>query len=368
MKVLGLASYPIEAAATRYRLAQFVEPLKERGIALDVRPFLDSAQFHALYGGGPKLSTLLSLERSVRGRLADVFRARRYDLLFVQREAMFFGPAFFEWIYQRAGRLPLVLDLDDATYVRYVSPTYGRLGSFFKFFGKTDRLIERAATVICGNRFIAEYVERKGTPTAIVPTVVDTDLFKPVEHRHAAPVIGWVGTHSTYPSLVSLFPVLRALAGKYEFTLKIVGAGVERIDLEGVEVENLPWSLARELADFQSLDIGLYPITTSGSANEQWILGKSGFKAIQYMALGLPSVIAPVGVCAEIGEPGVTHLAASTPEEWAAALEALLASAERRRAMGAAARAYSLAHYTIGQLTGKIEKVFRDAVGRPGRV
>jgi hypothetical protein len=41
MNVLALASYPVEAAATRYRLEQFVAPLAERGIRLDVHPFLD---------------------------------------------------------------------------------------------------------------------------------------------------------------------------------------------------------------------------------------------------------------------------------------------------------------------------------------
>jgi len=30
MKVMALASYPIQAAATRYRLSQFVAPLQER--------------------------------------------------------------------------------------------------------------------------------------------------------------------------------------------------------------------------------------------------------------------------------------------------------------------------------------------------
>ncbi len=45
MRVLGLASYPVEAAATRYRLEQFVAPLAERGIELTIKPFLDSSLF-----------------------------------------------------------------------------------------------------------------------------------------------------------------------------------------------------------------------------------------------------------------------------------------------------------------------------------
>ncbi|MBK7512430.1 MAG: hypothetical protein IPI76_09225 [Chloracidobacterium sp.] len=82
-------------------------------------------------------------------------------MIFVQREAMIFGPPIFEWLYRRIANIPMVLDLDDATYVPYVSPSYGRLGSYLKFFWQ-DRPVDSAASVVvCGNRFIAEYVKGK---------------------------------------------------------------------------------------------------------------------------------------------------------------------------------------------------------------
>ncbi|MBS1792991.1 MAG: glycosyltransferase family 4 protein [Acidobacteria bacterium] len=354
MRVLGLCSYPIEAAATRYRLAQFVEPLAARGIELEMSPFLDSRRFARLYEGSSPFEKVFGLGGPLVKRLSEVLKARRYDALFVQREAMLFGPAVFEWLLQRAGRLPLVLDLDDATYIPYESPTYGRLGSFFKFFGKTDRLIERAETVICGNRFIAEYVEKKGTKTAIVPTVVDTDKFVPVEKDNAVPVLGWIGTHSTFPLLESIFPVLQRLAAEHRFVLRIVGAGRPDVALAGVEIDNRPWSLEREVRDFQTLDVGLYPIAVSASASNEWLLGKSGFKAIQYLTVGIPYVVTPVGVCAEIGIEGETHFFARTEDEWFASLSALLESAELRRKMGAKGRENALENYTISQQVNKI--------------
>ncbi len=45
MRVLAIANFPAEAAATRFRVGQFVGQLRERGIKLDVRPFLSSGQF-----------------------------------------------------------------------------------------------------------------------------------------------------------------------------------------------------------------------------------------------------------------------------------------------------------------------------------
>src|SRR5690606_2002682 len=154
----------------------------------------------------------------------------------------------------------IVLDLDDATYVPYDSPSFGRLTRTLKFFGKTDRLIDRARVVTSGNRFIAEYVERRGGRAVVVPTVVDTDIFAPAEKQNDPPVIGWVGTHSTFPSLEWLLPVCRRLAETHKFKLRIVGAGREGLKIDGVDAEWLPWSMKREVADFQTLDIGVYPI------------------------------------------------------------------------------------------------------------
>ena len=360
MRALGLCSYPTEAAATRFRLEQFVGPLATHGIELTVSPFLNSLQFKALYKHGGVFGKVLGLVRPVLKRVSELFAVGKYDLILVQREAMIFGPAIFEWLYQKLGRVPMVLDLDDATYVRYVSPTYGRIGSFFKFFGKTDNLIKRSELVVSGNRYIAEYVESKGAESVVIPTVVDTDAFCPIEKSNEIPVIGWIGTHSTYPFLQSIFPVLERLASKHRFVLKIVGAEVETIKIDGVQIENHEWAMEREIADFQSLDIGLYPITISGAANEQWLLGKSGFKAIQYMAVGVPFVMSPVGVCGEIGVAGITHFNAETLENWHDSLDRLLSDRTLRSEMGKAARLHSLEHYGREKHASALAKALRS--------
>ena len=360
MKVLALASYPKEAAATRFRLEQFVTPLAERGIELTINPFLDSKLFDRLYRHESLPRTSLGLMKSALFRLRDVLAARKADVILVQREAMMFGPPLIEWLITRALKRPMVLDLDDATYVSYTSPTYGGMGKALKWFSKTDDLIRWAAVVTCGNRSIAEYVSSKGARARIIPTVVDTDVFRPA--RRAAKnsvVLGWVGTHSTFPYLESIFPVLRELAANHAFCLKVVGAGKDEVSVPGVEVENLPWKLEREVQDFQSIDVGLYPIDPS--LYGQWSAGKSGFKAIQYMAVGIPYVATPVGGSAEIGEAGETHFFATTNDEWHRALETLIVDAERRQAMGAAGRRHVIEHYGLQTQADKLGNALREA-------
>jgi glycosyltransferase involved in cell wall biosynthesis len=362
MRVLALCSYPQEAAATRFRLMQYIEPLRERNIELSVSAFLTSQQMATLYREGSMARKAVAMLPRVAERAVGVGVARNYDLLFVQREAMIFGPGLFEWLYKTIGRVPMVLDLDDATYIRYISPTYGKLGSLFKFFGKTDNLIKRSSVVVCGNRSIAEYVESLGAKTAVIPTVVDTEKFRPAANKNGVPLIGWIGTHSTYQFLKTLFPVLQQLAKKHNFVLRIVGSGNETISVKGVEVENLNWDLEREVEDFRGLDIGLYPLATTEDVSHEWIMGKSGFKAIQYMAVGVPFVMTPIGVCAELGEVAKTHFIATTEDEWFESLDKLLSNPELRSRMGAAGREHSLAHYTVSKQADLLADVMEGAV------
>lgn len=358
MKVLALASYPVEAAATRYRLQQFVKPLAARGIELTIKPFLDSYSFVQLYRDSSRVSTAVNLLWATVKRIAMTATLGKPDVILVQREAMIVGPPVVEWLGTRLFKRPMVLDLDDATYVPYTSPTYGGLTKALKFFRKTDDLIRWSRVVICGNQTIADYVLKKGARTEIIPTVVDTDKFKPREARNQSlPVVGWVGTHSTFPFLEAILPALSEVAKQRPFKLKVVGSGRPVVSVPGLEIENLEWNLNREVEDFQSLDIGLYPV----NADNNWATGKSGFKAIQYMSAGVPYVATPIGAAAQIGIENVTHLFARTQAEWIDKLTTLLADEAKRREMGRAGRRHAVECYHLESQADKLASVLREA-------
>lgn len=345
LRVLGLATFPPEAAATRFRLWQYRERLRRRGIDLRVRPMLSTAGFSALYDRRRPRAASAAVAAGVARRLADAVRAWRSDVVVVQREAALFGPPVLEWLAAEVMRRPLVLDLDDATWIPYDSPTYGRLGRWLKWSGKADRLIELSAAVVCGNRYIERHVEATGTPTLVLPTLVDLDTYRPRPRAVPAgdpPVIGWIGTHSTVPYLDEVAPALSRLAADHRFRLRVVGAGDSWRPPTELDAEVVPWRLAEEVAVLQSFDIGLYPLR-----EDAWAMGKSGFKAIQYLAVGVPYVVSPVGSAAEIGMAGTTHLEATGAEEWHASLSRLLADAGLRRKMGRAGRAHAEARFAL---------------------
>jgi len=125
VRVLALAPYPYEGASTRFRLGQFVPALAAQGIDVKVRPFIDGPTFRVLYQPSARGRAALGLLRGAAGRLVDLVRARDADVVLVLREAVIVGPPVVEVLATAIGRCPLVLDLDDATWVPYRSPTHG---------------------------------------------------------------------------------------------------------------------------------------------------------------------------------------------------------------------------------------------------
>ena len=123
LRVLALVPYPLEQApGQRYRLEQWAPYLREQGIAVDFAPFADDALARILYQPGKGLIKAIAMLRQLMRRFPVAWRARGYDLVFVQREASLIGPAWAERLVH-ARRCSIVYDFDDAVYLPYRSPT-----------------------------------------------------------------------------------------------------------------------------------------------------------------------------------------------------------------------------------------------------
>lgn len=330
MRVLFVTAHPIEGPSSRFRVYQFMDYLCEQGVEATVRPFLSSQLAPIVYGHGRVgFKTGITLWGAAR-RFADVLAACRYDVVYVLREAFPFGPPLFEHALKAfAGRL--VFDFDDAIYMP--SLAYANPLDRLRDFGKPAKIIRMASQIVVGNDYLRDYATRfTDAPdrVTVIPTVVDTNEYRPPLSRNSGTtcVIGWIGTPRGSSYLRDLIDVIADLAQAHpQVAFKFVGA--EPFDVRSLPVTFKAWRLEEEVADLQSFDIGIMPLT-----DDEETRGKCGFKLIQYMSVGIPVVCSPVGANLSIVEDGASGYFASTPTEWLASLKRLIQDPELRRRLG----------------------------------
>ncbi len=357
MRILFLVPHPWEGASSRYRVLQYVPHFEAAGIRCTVSSFLSKDFYRVAYQvghWGRKGSCFLA--SSLR-RLRDLLRSGRYDVVFIHLEAFPFGPPLIEQSLALRG-IPFVFDLDDAIFLP-TSRSAHLVARWLRRPQKLPAILRWSRHVITCNDYLRHYAEQFNPQVTVIPTCVDIQQFTPIIPRSARtrPVIGWVGSHSTAGYLDVLKPVLARLAQRFEFTLKIVGAG-RPMQIPGVDIYQEPWTLAKDVSFFQDLDIGVYPLP-----DEPWVLGKTGFKTVQYMAVGVPCVVSAVGRNCEIVQDGVNGFLAHSEEEWYDRLARLLSDASLRSRLGAAGRRTVEERFAMQQYIPTYVDIFRKVAG-----
>ena len=356
VRVLALSPIPIEGAGCRFRIAQFIPYLREHGFEVTISPFYSREYFDIVYRHGHLLRKAAGAVPLLWRRLRTLGDIGNYDVVFLYREAIPAGPPMIERAIAKRG-LPIVYDFDDAIFL----PNVSEANQHVSFLKKPERIAEvlRLSTkVIAGNEFLATYARRHHGDVTVIPTAVDTDYFKPAATSSSRErlVVGWIGSPTTFQYLKGLAPILRDVASEHPFTLRVSGAG-EPVNFPGLQTETPAWSLAGEVALFNTLDIGVYPLT-----DDDWSRGKCGFKAIQCMACGVPVVAQAVGVNRQIIVDGENGFLAATPEEWKQKLGRLLTDAALRERFARAGRKTIEERYSVRVVAPRLEAVLRDAL------
>ena len=364
-RVLALSPIPEEGAGCRFRVSQYLPYLEESGFDVTVSAFYTPDFFKMVYRPGHYLYKAAMITALSARRLVESLKVRDYDLVFLYREAIPFGPPLIERLIAAQG-VPIVYDFDDAIFLPSVSEA-NRAVSFLKNPGRVATIVRESRAVVVGNEFLAQYARRYNPAVTVIPTAVDTERFRPRE-PDAVPrselVVGWIGSPTTFQYLEALAGILKEVARQHPFTLRVSGAG-RPVSFPGVTVEEVPWSMRDEVALFNGCDIGVYPLT-----DDEWSKGKCGFKAIQCMACGVPVVAAAVGVNREIITDGVDSFLASTPAEWIDKLGRLLTDRALRGRMAEAGRRRIEDKYSLRVTAPALAAALTEALRRPaaGRV
>jgi glycosyltransferase involved in cell wall biosynthesis len=225
--------------------------------------------------------------------------------------------------------------------------------------------------VTTGDNLRMQLVRDNGFPPeriTSVPTGIDASRFAPGERGAARRATGLpaerrlIGIVATLRSWKGHRYLIEALARLPADTgLVIVGDGPQRQNIEakirefnlgdrvrlaGNRDDVLPW--------LQSLDVFALPSYANEGVPQA---------LVQAMLCGLPCVTTAVGSIGEVARDGDTAIVVKAEDtaDLRRGLERLLADAELRARLGAAARRHCAEHLGVGTMLDRMEKVFRDA-------
>lgn len=326
----------LRVPSARFRVRQYVDALRRLG--------LEIVEFASRTGSYPPEGAYARARWGILAlaeRLPEALRSYRYDLTLLQRE-------FLSTLVtlEPLTASPRILDVDDAIWLH----RGGRAAH------KLARMCDR---VICGNNYLAEWFGTINANVTVLPTAVDTDHFLPAPHNRgsSAPlVIGWIGTSGNLGYLRNIEPALaRILRARAAARILVVcDRAPDLASLDQSRIEYHPWTEAGEVAAIQSMDVGIMPLIDS-----PWTRGKCSFKMLQYMSCGLPCVVSPVGMNAEILRMGHVAIGAGAESEWVDSIVGLLDDARLRDGLGKSARLLAEAHFSVHALAPKFAACLR---------
>jgi glycosyltransferase involved in cell wall biosynthesis len=328
------------------RFEQFVSALAGLGIDVEVAPLLRDEYIERLYSNRP--TAVWQILGDYLRRLPSLLQAKRFDLLWIEKELFPDLPGWFEHLLELFG-IRYVVDYDDALFHNYdlsANPWRRMLRS------KIDAVMRSASLVVCGNDYLADRAFSAGARRVeVVPTVIDLMRYSVRPSVCAEKiVVGWIGSAATVKYLEVAMPALRALSEKYPIQLRVIGAD---FSAPGIDVDCRPWSEGDEVRQIQAFDIGIMPLTDS-----PWERGKCGYKLIQYMACGVPVIASPVGINEVIVEDGDSGYLAGNQEAWLDAFKRLASDSSARKTFGTRGRHLVEERYCLQVIAPRLAKLF----------
>lgn len=359
MKVLILAPYPTAKAPNqRFRFEQYLPFLEKSGIRFDYRPFWNEEVWDIFYQPGHFRIKFLGLLQGIIRRKLMLVQLHKYEYVIIHREAMPVGPPILEFMIARIWKKKIIYDFDDAIWIKNYSEANKGIARWLKSHQKVGRICHYSYKVTTGNEYLATYAKRFNPNVTVIPTTIDTDSYhnriKEVQ-KEGEFVIGWTGTHSTIAQLREIESELAELQKTIDFDLHFICNADPAFTL--VNYQYKPWNYSTEIEDLLKFDIGIMPLR-----NTDWERGKCGFKALQYMALGIPVVASAVGVNCEIitDRKDGYLIPPDHPELWIARLKDLLQNNDLRQQLGTAGRQTVVQRYSVESNKEKYLRLFKN--------
>lgn len=338
-KILFLSPYPFGTAPSqRLKYEQYYSALENAGYSTRTSSFVDANFWKIIYQNGFLFLKIFYTIKGYGRRCFDLLNIRKYDVVYIHLWVTPLGLPIFEYLVCLFAK-KVIYDIDDMIYLqqnstRFIDKIKGR--------NKPIVLMKKANHVIVCSPFLKDFVSQYNKNVTVILATYDTEKSLPIkEHQQKEKItIGWTGTHSTLKYLDIVAPVLEALYQSKNISFLVISNAPYQNS--NFDVQNIQWSAERELEDLRKIDIGIYPLE-----KEEWVLGKSGNKALAYMNLGIPCVATNFGTNQIVIENEKNGFLADDENDWKKYLEILIISVELRKKIGAEARICVEKYYSV---------------------
>ena len=331
-KIIFLSPYPFnKAPSQRLKYEQYYSFMEAAGYELTTSSFVDETFWKIIYAKGHLFLKVWYTLLGYCRRIKDIFRLRKFDVVYIHLWVTPLGLPIFEWLVKLVAK-KIIYDIDDLIFLGHSSDA-NKNSKFLKGKAKAIYLMKKADHVITCTPMLDEFVRKFNTQTTDISSTINTDTYiaKPnytIQHQIT---LGWSGSHSTSKFLSLLKNILTELSKELDFKLLVIGD--QHFEMDGVNIEAIRWNATTEVNDLSRIDIGLYPLP-----DEPWVYGKSGLKALQYMALGIPTLATAIGANYRVIQDGENGFLIKAEQDWKNKILRLAKDEALREKMGKQAR------------------------------
>ena len=251
-----------------------------------------------------------------------------------------------------------IFDIDDAPFG--VSLNY-------KVGEQATMMMKASSSVVVGSHKLRDFVRNFNNHVYLIPSSINLNYYKTKKENKGNnyTTLGWIGNGINYKQdLLMLIRPLEKIGRKYNIKLIIVGAfgqkeiheGFSRMKNVVVEiVDSINWENPIATPSvISNFDIGLYPLL-----DKEYNQYKCGFKALEYMAMGIPVVASPIGENKFMVENGKDGFLALNEDDWEKSISYLIENKSIQEKMGKRGRSKVETDYSLEVCASKLINVFK---------
>ena len=306
--LIFFTKYTDRGPSSRYRTFQYKQYF-DIDFNVESYPLFNNDYIDNLYN-----NKNISFSDIIKAYLLRTFRVLSLlgtkKLVFIEYELFPYFPPFFEYLLFKTN-VKVILDYDDAIFHNYDKHTSCLVRRIFS--NKILSIAKFSSLIITGSPYLSNYFLQYHKNVVEIPTSIRLEKYisKP-KNLNSLIIIGWIGSKSTSINLIYLREVIEkmeTLNPNVCFTFMGFDKLLES-DFPFSNVKFVEWSEEEEIAFLSNIDLGIMPLRDT-----PFNQGKCGFKLIQYMAMGKPTISTPLMANVKINRNN-QNMFASSIDEW----------------------------------------------------